>query len=152
MKKLVLAAAVSLIASTSAHAENRDILSYDKAATALSACTALASKNKWNMSVVIVDRSADPLATARMTDALEPSYTGATLKASSSVAWGMPTDGIEDFIKDKPQFRAFPGLLTIAGGLPLFSENKTLIGAVGVAGSAPANDKACAQAIVDALK
>ena len=151
MKKTIVALAALLATTSISQADTRDFLTYEKAAKGVAACVELANKNKWAMSVVILDRSADILSSARMSNALQPSYVGANLKASSAVSWSMPTGDIEKFIADKPQFRAFPGLLTIDGGLPVFSKNKQLIGGVGVAGSSPINDKACAQAAIKAM-
>ncbi len=146
----ILSAAV-LSSAIAAQAAQRDIVTYDAAAKGVAACVKLASEKDWAVSVVVVDRGDNVVSSARMTEALSASYTGASLKASSSLAWAMPTGAIEGFVADKPQFRAFPGLLTIEGGAPVMSASKTLIGAVGVAGSSPSNDAACAAAAVDAM-
>lgn len=123
----------------------------EEASTGIDACVTMATENGWNMSIVVVDRGDNVIASGRMTDALSASYVGAGLKASSALAWGMPTGDIEGFIADKPAFRAFPGLLTIAGGTPAKSKNDTLIGGIGIAGSSPDNDAASAAAAAAAI-
>ncbi|WP_299951458.1 heme-binding protein [uncultured Ruegeria sp.] len=134
-----------------ANAETRDILTYEQAAAGVDACISMATENGWNVSIVVVDRGDNAIASARMTEALSASYAGANLKASSALAWGMPTQNIEGFVADKPEFRAFPGLLTIAGGAPATSEAGTIIGGIGVAGNSPDNDAACAMAAANAV-
>lgn len=151
MKKIVFSSLVMGFCAVMAQAETRDILTYEQAAAGVDACISMATENGWNVSIVVVDRGDNAVASARMTEALSASYTGATLKASSALAWGMPTQGIEGFIADKPEFRAFPGLLTIAGGVPATSEAGTVIGGIGVAGSSPDNDAACAAVAANAL-
>lgn len=145
------AAAAFLAATLPATSETREILTYDAVAKGVSACVTLASENDWNMSITVVDRGDNPLATTRMTESLPFTYTASGLKASSALAWGMPTADIETYIADKPQFRALPGLLTVGGGLPITSTDGVLIGAIGVVGSSVENDAACAQVAIDAM-
>ncbi|WP_039019098.1 GlcG/HbpS family heme-binding protein [Halocynthiibacter namhaensis] len=151
MKTLALTSAILIATTLSVSAESREILTYDAVAKGVSACVNLAAENSWNMSITVVDRGDNPVATTRMTEALPFTYTASGLKVSSSLAWGMPTADIETYIADKPEFRALPGLLTVGGGLPITSENGTLIGAIGVVGSSVENDAACAQAAIDAM-
>lgn len=151
MKKTIFCALAMALSAFTASAESRDILTYQDASMGVDACIAMATENGWNISIVVVDRGDNVVASARMTEALSASYVGAELKASSALAWGMPTGDIEGFIADKPEFRAFPGLLTIAGGSPAESANGTLVGGIGVAGSSPDNDAACAAAAEAAI-
>ncbi|MGY0398769.1 MAG: GlcG/HbpS family heme-binding protein [Ostreibacterium sp.] len=102
----------------------------------INACVKMAREKGWAMSVVIVDRG----------DHIVASYTGAQLKASTALSWSMPTNKIEQYVSDKPQFRHFPELLTIEGGEPVNSASKYLVGGVGVAGSSANNDGMCAKA------
>ena len=149
--KFFLSLAVAAL-TTTAQAETRDIITYESAASAVQACADMAREKGWNLSIVVVDRGDHVIASARMTDALSASCTGANLKASSALAWNMPTRDIETFISDKPEFRAFPGLLTIAGGVPVKSSSGSPVGAIGVAGSSPDNDAACAEKAASSIQ
>jgi uncharacterized protein GlcG (DUF336 family) len=52
-----------------------------------------------------------------------------------------------DAAKGTPGFANAPHVVTVAGGVPVYSaDGKVRIGAVGVSGEAPADDAACAEA------
>ena len=125
-------------------------VSLEQANKAIQACVDLAKKNKWAMSIAVVDRGSNVKASSRMDGALSPSMTGATLKANTSLSWFAPTEKVAEYVKANPNFKQFPGLLPLGGGVPLFFDGK-LIGAVGVAGSMLQNDIACAQAAAKAI-
>lgn len=126
-------------------------VSQEQAKKAIQACVDLAKTNKWSMSIAIVDRGSHIKASSRMDGALSPSMTGATLKANTSLSWASPTEKVAQYVKVEPNFKQFPGLLPIGGGVPLLSKEGNLIGAVGVAGSMVKNDIACAQAAANAI-
>jgi uncharacterized protein GlcG (DUF336 family) len=68
-------------------------------------------------------------------------------KAVAVAAWGFPTSGMEEGAKETPGFARAPHVVTVAGGVPIWSaDGKMRIGGVGVSGEAPADDAACAQA------
>jgi uncharacterized protein GlcG (DUF336 family) len=72
-------------------------------------------------------------------------------KAKAAAAWGFSTAQMEESAKATPGFARAPGVVTVAGGLPVFSaEGRTLIGAVGASGEAPADDAACVEAGIEA--
>ena len=76
---------------------------------------------------------------------------GATLKAETALSWSMPTAKVLEITEKMPQFKHFPGILPIGGGLPVMARDGSLIAAVGVAGGYIEQDEACAKAVVDAL-
>lgn len=109
------------------------------------------------VTISVVDEHGVQVATKRMDGALTISpkfaqakaYTSATLRAATSSLSGYATEG-------KPYFgltSLFDGKLTvIAGGIPVKSGD-TVVGAVGVGGSADVSqDELCAQAAVDVLE
>ena len=152
MHKL-FAAAVALTlwgVAGSAPADSRPYLTHDQAMRAMSACLALAAKNGWNMSIVVIDRGEDVVASSRMDGALPASYKGAGLKANTALSWAQPTGEVNAILEQAPMFKQFPGILGIPGGAPLFA-GKTLIGGVGVAGSSPDNDAKCAAVAAEAI-
>ena len=129
----------------------RAFLSHGKAMQGMQACVALAEREGWNMSVVIIDRGEDIVASARMDGALPASYKGALLKAETALSWGIPTGKVNEIMDKYPVFKQFPGILGIDGGMPIFS-GKTLVGGIGVAGSSMDKDALCAQAAIDATQ
>ncbi len=153
VKSLLLRASLALVASAAtAQGKTRPYLSLDATGKGMSACVALAKENGWNMSIVILDRGEDVVASARMDDALPASYKGATLKASTSLSWGMSTEQVNEILEKAPVFKQLPGTLAIAGGLPIIVGENALVGAIGVAGSSMENDAACAKAAVEAMR
>ncbi len=71
----------------------------------------------------------------------------ALAKARASAAWGGATAGLAEGAREVPGFAAAPHVVTVAGGIPVFSaDGRERIGAVGVSGEAPADDAACAEA------
>ncbi len=132
-------------------AQSRAYLPHAAAQAGLAACLALAAENQWAMSIVIIDRGEDVVAALRMDDALPASYKGASLKANTALSWGLPTGEVNAIMEKVPFFKQFPGILGIPGGAPIMRYD-TLIGGVGVAGSSPDNDAACAAAAASAMK
>ncbi len=71
----------------------------------------------------------------------------AMAKAEAVAAWGFPTAGMAEAARETPGFGAAPRVVTVGGGVPVFSaDGRERIGAVGVSGEAPADDVACAEA------
>ena len=68
-------------------------------------------------------------------------------KAKAVAAWGFSTAQMATGARETPGFGQAPHVVTVAGGVPVFSaDGKTRIGAVGVSGEAPEDDAACATA------
>ena len=71
----------------------------------------------------------------------------AIAKAEPVAAWGFPTAAMAEAARETPGFGSAPNVVTVAGGVPVFSaDGRERIGAVGVSGEAPADDAACAEA------
>jgi uncharacterized protein GlcG (DUF336 family) len=71
----------------------------------------------------------------------------ALAKAKAAAAWGFSTALMADSAKSTPGFANAPGVVTVAGGVPVWSpDGKVRIGAVGISGEAPADDAECAEA------
>jgi glc operon protein GlcG len=59
--------------------------------------------------------------------------------------------GIMEFARAKAEAADAPRVVTVAGGIPIWSaDGRERIGAVGVSGEAPADDAACAEAGIGA--
>ena len=68
----------------------------------------------------------------------------AIAKAEAVAAWGFPTADMAEGAKDTPGFAFAPHVVTVAGGVPVFSaDGRTLLGAAGASGEAPQDDAAC---------
>ena len=149
---LLSTALVSSISLSSNADSLRSYLPSEKALKGILACQSLAKSNNWNMAVVIIDRGENIKASFRMDEALPSAYKGAMLKAMTALSWSMSTERVGEFTEQNPQFKQFPGLLTIGGGEPIFSMDGKLIGAVGVAGSYVEHDQKCAKAVLSAIR
>jgi uncharacterized protein GlcG (DUF336 family) len=68
-------------------------------------------------------------------------------KANAVAAWGFSTARMAEAARETPGFAAAPHVVTVAGGVPIYSaDGRERLGAVGVSGEAPADDAACAEA------
>jgi uncharacterized protein GlcG (DUF336 family) len=68
----------------------------------------------------------------------------ALAKAEAVAAWGFSTADMAEGAKNTPGFAFAPHVVTVAGGVPIFSaDGRTRLGAAGASGEAPADDAAC---------
>jgi glc operon protein GlcG len=116
----------------------------------MAACMAEAEKNKWNVSIAIVDDSGVLLGFARMDGAPLISAEVSCGKARTSALTKRPSKFFEERVKERPAFVGFPAGILIQGGLPVLHENEC-VGAIGVSGVQSHEDEQIAQAGVKAL-
>jgi uncharacterized protein GlcG (DUF336 family) len=155
----LIAAVVAGISAPAAALERLPVLSLEVAEKAASACRQLAAQKAWRMNIAVVDAGAHPILFQRMDAAFLGSGDIALRKAQASANTPFPTRAFEElsFGKDHkgggamPGLALAPGVLSIPGGLPI-KVGEVLVGAIGVSGSMPDNDEACAQAGLDAIK
>jgi glc operon protein GlcG len=114
------------------------------------ACRAEAEKQKWNVTIAIVDDAGILLHLDRMDGAVSTTAEVATLKAKTSAITRRPSKFWEDRVKDRPAFMNFPGVLQIQGGLPIMYEGEC-VGAIGVSGVQSHEDEQIAKAGIDTL-
>jgi glc operon protein GlcG len=114
------------------------------------ACKAEAEKNKWNVTIAIVDDAGYPLYLERMDGAMGPTTEVALGKAKTSAVTRRPTKFWEDRVTERPVFINFPGILQIQGGLPIMHQDEC-VGAIGVSGVQSQQDEQIAKAGIDAL-
>jgi uncharacterized protein GlcG (DUF336 family) len=75
----------------------------------------------------------------------------AIAKAAASAAWGFSTAQMVEGAKGTPGFADAPHVVTVAGGVPIFSaDGRARLGAAGASGEAPEDDAACVEAGVKA--
>ena len=116
----------------------------------LAACEAEATKNKWAVSISIVDDGGFLLAFQRMDGAPVISSEVSMGKARTSAMTKRPSKFFEDRIKERPAFAGFPAGILIQGGMPVMHQNEC-VGAIGVSGVQSHEDEQIAQAGVSAL-
>ena len=117
----------------------------------MAACLAEAQKQKWNVTIAIVDDAGYPLLVERMDGCGPISAEVAVGKARASAVTRRPTKFWEDRVKERPAFLTFPSQgQMFQGGLPLMHQNEC-VGAIGVSGVQSHEDEQIAQAGVAVL-
>jgi len=118
--------------------------------TMMAACRAEAEKNKWAVSVTIVDDAGVLLGFDRMDGAPPISAEVSVGKARTSALTKRPSKFFEDRVKERPAFASFPAGVLIQGGLPIMHQNEC-VGAIGVSGVQSHEDEQVAAAGIKAL-
>ncbi len=114
-------------------------------------CAAHATAKKQSEAIVVVDTGGHIVAALRMDGNGSGIFDFALAKAQAAAAWGFSTAQMVEAAKGTPGFANAPHVVTVPGGIPLFSaDGKVRIGAVGASGEAPADDAECAEAGVRA--
>jgi glc operon protein GlcG len=118
--------------------------------TMMAACLAEAEKNKWKVTVAIVDDGGFMLNVVRMDGAVVTTAEVAVGKARTAALTQRPSKFFEDRVKERPAFLAFPAGLLIQGGLPIIYQGEC-VGAIGVSGVQSFEDEQIAKAGITAL-
>ena len=108
------------------------------------ACRAEAEKNKWNVTIAVVDDAGFLLYLERLEGAGPMTAEVATAKARTAAVTRRPTKVWEDLIKDRPAMMKFPDNLPIQGGVPILYQNEC-VGAIGVSGVQSQQDEQIAK-------
>ena len=126
-------------------------LSLDDATRVISAAKAEAAKNKWAVTIAIVDDSGAALLLERLDGCGAIASTVAMGKAQTSALTKRPSKFFEDRVKERPGFVTFPtpGVM-FQGGVPIMHQGEC-VGAIGVSGVQSHEDEQIAQAGVSAL-
>lgn len=110
-------------------------------------CAAHATAKNQGHAIAVVDSGGHLVAALRMDGNGYGIMDFALEKARAVAAWGFPTARMLDAVADTPGFAHAPHVVTVGGGVPVFSaDGKTRIGGVGVSGEPPEDDVACAVA------
>lgn len=129
-------------------------ITLEQARKVYAASDAEARKNKWAMTIVILDSGCNPVLMQKADDAQIAAPLVAQEKAYSACAYKRPTKALQDTLAkggDGLRYVTFPRMIAADGGLPIVLDGK-IIGAIGVSGSAGPDDARVAQAGIDALK
>jgi len=142
--RATVAAIAALLASGSGSAQTLDA----RAAQAIVAgCVAQSAPKMQSHAIVVVDTGGHVVAALRMDGNGSGILDFALAKAQAAAAWGFSTAQMVEAAKGTPGFAQAPHVVTVPGGVPVYSaDGKLRIGAVGVSGEASADDAACAEA------
>ena len=114
-------------------------------------CANHAVGKRQSHAIVVVDLGGHVVASLRMDGNSYGIADFALAKAKAAAAWGFSTAQMTESASATPGFADAPHVVTVAGGVPIFSADGTeRLGAVGVSGEAPTDDSACAEAGIKA--
>ncbi len=114
-------------------------------ATIMAAAKAEAAKNKWNVTISIVDEGGYLLMLERLDGAPLGSPHIATGKAKASAIFRTPSKAQEDVVKERPALLTFPDRVPVQGGVPLMYQGEC-VGGIGVSGVKSNEDEQVAMA------
>jgi uncharacterized protein GlcG (DUF336 family) len=129
---------------------NKPTLTASDVQKMVAACKSEAAKNKWNVSIAVVDDAGYLLYLERLDGAGPVTAEVATEKAVTSARTRRPSKFWEDRLKERPAFMKFPGVLPLQGGVPVMYQNEC-VGAIGVSGVQSHEDEQIANAGAAAL-
>ena len=114
-------------------------------------CAAHASSKMQSHAIAVVDTGGHVVAALRMDGNGSGMMDFALVKAQAAAAWGFSTAEMAEGAKGIPGFANAPHVVTVAGGVPVFSaDGKVRLGAAGASGEAPEDDAACVEAGIKA--
>ena len=128
----------------------KTVLTIADARKMLEAAKVEAEKNKWPVTVAVVDEAGLLLMLERMDGARAQTAEVATLKARSAAITHRPGKIWEDTVKQRPGVLNFPDAFHVQGGVPILYQGE-VIGAVGVSGVQSFEDEQVASAGIAAL-
>jgi len=129
---------------------NRPALTASDTQKMVAACRAEATKNKWSVSIAVVDDAGYLLHLERLDGAGPMTAEVASGKARTAAVTRRPTKFWEDRVKERPVFLKFPDNLPIQGGVPIMYQGEC-VGAIGVSGVQYHEDEQIANAGIGAL-
>jgi glc operon protein GlcG len=129
----------------------RSEITAQEASKIIEGCAAYAKGKGQSHAIAVYDDGGHPVAVLRM-DGNPPGATEFAMQKAAAVAnWRFSTMEMGTAVKETPGFRDAPNVVTVPGGIPIFSsDGKQFVGTVGVSGEAPQDDLACAEAGVRA--
>ena len=113
----------------------------------VSGCAVHATAKQQSHAIAVVDLGGNLVAGLRMDGNGSGIMDFSLAKAKAVASWGFSTAQMEENARGTPGFANAPHVVTVAGGVPVWSaDGKTRIGGVGASGEAPTDDAACAEA------
>ena len=144
MKTSTILLAAAVLAMPASAQTARPMLDYATAAKMRDACVAYASDHSVGVAIAVYDDEGRLVTYAVMDGIVNVSGEMAKWKAQAAVNFRLPTSAMT---KWDP---AIPGVANFPGGVPFFTADGAPLGAIGVSGSSPDGDLACAKEAVAA--
>lgn len=129
-------------------------ITLEQAKKVMAGAEAEAVRNKWSMTIVILDSGCNPVMMQRGDGAQLAAPQVAHDKAYTACAYKRPTKALQDALaKGAADWRylTFPRMIAADGGHPIVIDGK-IAGAIGVSGSSGPDDSRVATAGIEALK
>ncbi len=146
MRKMLVAGALALTIAGPAAAQHTQ-LDAKTAQAIVAGCAAHATAKKQSHAIAVVDGGGHLVAALRMDGNGSGIMDFSIAKAKAVAAWGFSTAQMATSARETPGFGQAPHVVTVAGGVPVYSaDGKTRLGGVGASGEAPEDDAACATA------
>jgi uncharacterized protein GlcG (DUF336 family) len=121
--------------SSSAQPPAPPALTASLAEAIIDGCRAHSAARRQSHAVAVVDSGGHLVAALRMEGNRAGMMDFSIEKAKAVAAWGFATAGMDEAAKGTPGFARAPGVVTVAGGIPVFAaDGRTMIGAVGASG------------------
>ena len=132
-------------------AEGQASIDAKTASKMIDGCVTHSTAKNQSHAIAVYDAGGHPVAVLRM-DGNSPGVTDFAIQKAVAVAhWRFSTAQMEASAKSTPGFANAPRVVTVPGGVPVYSaDGAVFLGAVGVSGEAAADDAACAEAAVKA--
>lgn len=147
----IMAGTAGLALAAPAPAQAPGSLTYSQAEAIAEGCRDHATGKRQSHAIAVVDSGGHLVVAIRMDGNRAGMMEFSIEKAKAVAAWGFATAQMEEAAKGTPGFARAPGVVTVPGGVPVYSgDGRTLIGAAGASGEAPADDAACAEAGIKA--
>jgi len=128
-----------------------DGINAQSATQIIEGCVAHAKGKRQSHAIAVYDDGAHPIAVLRMDGNPAGVMEFAMQKAAAVAHWHFSTSEMEGAAKETPGFASAPHVVTVPGGIPVYSrDGRQFVGAVGVSGEAPRDDASCAEAGVKA--
>jgi uncharacterized protein GlcG (DUF336 family) len=125
-------------------------LTAQAASQIIDGCVAHAKGKGQSHAIAVADDGGHAIALLRM-DGNPPGVGDFAMQKAAAVAhWRFSTADMAAAVKETPGFANAPLVVTVPGGIPVYSSDGQFVGAVGVSGEAPQDDAACAEAGVRA--
>jgi glc operon protein GlcG len=150
MRTILAAGAVAYSAAALAQAPAQRITA-DTAQAIVAGCLARDGTANQSHAIAVTDTGGHLVAALRAERSSAGAMEFAIAKARAAAIWGFATSGMEEGARSTPGFANAPHVVTVPGGVPVYSADGTArLGAVGASGTAPADDVACAVAGIEA--
>ncbi|WP_051531413.1 GlcG/HbpS family heme-binding protein [Sphingomonas sp. URHD0057] len=145
--RYILMIAAAAVAAVPAQSQTPPLLDARTAQAIVNGCAAQAAGKKQSHAIAVVDTGGHLVAALRMDGNGSGMMDFALAKAQAVAAWGFSTADMVEGAKGTPGFAFAPHVVTVAGGVPIYSaDGRTRLGAAGASGEAPEDDAACVAA------